>query len=83
VLFEDDQGRTIVFTPDVMPTRYHIGQPYSLGYDVEPYMSMVTKRWLLSEAADRGWHLLLDHEPGEPLFRVERTEKGWFELVDA
>ncbi|MEL6497528.1 MAG: MBL fold metallo-hydrolase [Planctomycetota bacterium] len=82
VLFADDQGRTIVFTPDVMPTRYHIGQPYSLGYDVEPYTSMITKKWLLSEAADRGWHLLLDHEPGEPLFRVERTAKGWFELIE-
>lgn len=80
VLFNDTEGRTVCFTPDVMPTAWHVGQPYSLSYDVEPYTSMVTKRWLLGEAADRGWHLLLDHEPGNPLRKVTRTEKGWFEL---
>jgi hypothetical protein len=71
-----------VFVPDVMPTRYHVGQSYSLGYDVEPYTSMVTKGWLLEAAAAEGWCLLLDHEPGEPLFRVQRNGKGWFELVE-
>jgi glyoxylase-like metal-dependent hydrolase (beta-lactamase superfamily II) len=82
VMFEDDRGRTVVFTPDVLPTRWHVGQAYSLSYDVEPYTSMVTKRWLLEAAAAEGWRLLLDHEPGEPLFRVQRNGKGWFELVE-
>ncbi len=80
VMFEDEQGRTIVFTPDVMPTHYHIGQPYSLGYDVEPYTSMVTKNWFLHEAAERGWMLLLDHEPGNPCFSVLRSDQSWYEL---
>ncbi|MEM0983408.1 MAG: MBL fold metallo-hydrolase [Planctomycetota bacterium] len=80
VLWTDEQGRTIVFTPDLIPTVHHVGQAYSLGYDVEPYTAMITKGWFLAEAADRGWVLLLDHEPGNPLQRVKRTEKGWFEL---
>jgi glyoxylase-like metal-dependent hydrolase (beta-lactamase superfamily II) len=75
------KGRTIVFTPDVMPTAAHVGQAYSLAYDVEPYTSMVTRRWLLGEAAARGWVLCLDHEPGHPLFRVRENGKGWFDLV--
>ncbi|MGP1272025.1 MAG: MBL fold metallo-hydrolase [Phycisphaerales bacterium] len=82
VLFDDDQGRTIVFTPDVLPTRFHAGQAYSLSYDVEPYTSMVTKRWLLQAAADAGWHLLLDHEPGHPLFTVHKNDHGWFDLAE-
>ncbi len=81
VLFRDTQGREIVFTPDVMPTAFHVGAAYSLAYDVEPFTSMVTKRWFLGEAADRGWTLVLDHEPGDPLRRVSRTERGWFELT--
>lgn len=74
-------GRTIVFTPDVMPTAAHVGAAYSLAYDVEPYTSMISRRWLLTEAAARGWVLHLDHEPGHPLFRVEPDGKGWFRLL--
>ena len=82
IQFEDEQGRTITFTSDVMPTHYHIGQPYSLGYDVEPYTSMVTKHWFLKEASERDWILVLDHDPGNPCFRVKTNDKGWFDLVE-
>lgn len=81
VLFTDEQGRTIVFTPDVMPTVHHLGPAYSLSYDVEPYTSMVSRRWFLTEACERGWILCLDHEPGNPFVRVHRAKKGdWFDL---
>ena len=81
VMFKDDQGRTVVFTPDVMPTHHHIGQPYSLSYDVEPYTSMVTKGWYMREAAERDWMLVLDHEPGNPCFRVRHDEsRNWYRL---
>ncbi len=83
VMFTDTQGRTVVFTPDVMPTVNHVGQAYSLGYDVEPYTSMVSRRWFLTEAARRDWVLCLDHEPGNPLQRVRENTKGWFDLVPA
>ena len=65
----------------VMPTVAHVGAAYSLGYDVEPYTSMVTRRWFLKEAAEEGWLLVLDHEPGNPCQRVRENGKGWFELV--
>lgn len=83
VMFEDTSGRMIVFTPDVMPTHYHQRQAYSLSYDVEPYTSMVTKNWFLKDASELDWTLLLDHEPGNPLFTVKSTESGWYELVPA
>lgn len=82
VMFTDTKGRTVVFTPDVMPTAAHLGAAYSLAYDVEPYTSMVTKHWFLSHAADEGWTLVLDHEPGNPVRTVKRNGKGWFELEE-
>jgi glyoxylase-like metal-dependent hydrolase (beta-lactamase superfamily II) len=82
MLFTDESGQTIVFTPDVLPTAAHLGAAYSLAYDVEPYTSMISKHWLLSHAADGGWTLCLDHEPGNPMKRVARNEKGWFDLLD-
>ncbi|MEM1329359.1 MAG: MBL fold metallo-hydrolase [Planctomycetota bacterium] len=83
VQFTDESGRQIVFTPDLMPTAWHSGAAYSLAYDVEPYTSMVTKRWFLHEASERGWTLVLDHEPGAPLRTVEPDGKGWFRLIEA
>lgn len=81
VWFTDVGGQPVVFTPDVLPTSWHIGAAYSLAYDVEPYTSMVTKRWLLDEAARGAWTLVLDHEPGEPQRRVEPDGRGWFRLL--
>jgi glyoxylase-like metal-dependent hydrolase (beta-lactamase superfamily II) len=81
VLFGDDRGRTVVFVPDVMPTVHHVGAAYSLAYDVEPYTTMLTKRWLLTEAAARDWLLVLDHEPATPCVRVRPDGRGWFTLV--
>ncbi len=81
VTFTDTSGDRIVFVPDCLPTAAHVGQAYSLAYDVEPYTSSVTRHWLLHEAARNGWVLVLDHEPGNPLFKVKRNERHWFDLV--
>lgn len=81
VMFEDDRGRTIVFTPDVMPTVGHVGAAYSIAYDVEPYTTMITKTWFLEEAAANDWLLAIDHEPNSPLVRVRADGKGWYTLV--
>jgi glyoxylase-like metal-dependent hydrolase (beta-lactamase superfamily II) len=78
--FTDVEGREVVFTPDVMPTAWHLGQAYSLGYDVEPYTSMVSRRWYLDAAARLGWTLVLDHDPVAPVVRVSANQKGWFDL---
>lgn len=81
ILFKDPKGRTVVFTPDVMPTVNHLGAAYSLGYDVEPYTNMITRRWFLEAAVENDWFLVLDHEPGNPCQRVKRNDKGWYDLV--
>ena len=80
VKFQDESGRTVVFTPDVMPTVHHVGAAYSLAYDVEPYTSMLSRQWFLREAAARNWLLVLDHEPGNPCHMVTANNKGWFDL---
>ena len=81
IKFTDTRGRIVVFTPDVMHTVNHVGAAYNLAYDVEPYTSMISRHWFLEAAADNEWLLVLDHEPGNPLQRVKRNDKGWFDLV--
>ena len=81
VLFRDDRGRSVVFTPDLVPTVNHSGAAYNMAYDVEPYISTVTRRWFFEEAVKEDWLLVLDHEAGNPCFRVKRDGKGWYALV--
>jgi glyoxylase-like metal-dependent hydrolase (beta-lactamase superfamily II) len=83
VRFTDDRGRTVVFTPDIIPTAAHVGAAYNMAYDVEPFISTVTRRWFLKEAAEREWLLVLVHEPGEPRRRARADGRGWYELVAA
>jgi glyoxylase-like metal-dependent hydrolase (beta-lactamase superfamily II) len=83
ILFTDDKDRTIVFSADLIPTIHHVGAAYNMAYDVEPYISTVTRRWFLQLAAERDWLLVLDHEPGNPCQKVKPDGKGWYQLVPA
>lgn len=76
VAIDAADGRTVVFVPDVMPTRHHARPTTNLSYDVETYTSMVSRASLLKRAADEDWVLVLDHEPGNPVFTVEHDPEG-------
>ncbi|MBL1218304.1 MAG: MBL fold metallo-hydrolase [Planctomycetes bacterium] len=84
VMFQDAQGQ-VVFAGDVMPTANHVGLPANMGYDMEPYTNMCTKRDLLARAAAEGWRLVLDHEPGSAVVRVECVDgvQGGYRLIPA
>lgn len=63
VLWQDERG-TVCFPGDLLPTVHHSHPASSLGYDMLPYDTMLTKRALLGQAEREGWRLVLDHEPG-------------------
>jgi len=83
VTFLDDRERRVVFVPDVLPTIRHVGAAFSMAYDVEPFTTMIVKRWLLAEAVANDWLLVLDHEPDTPCVRVRPDGRGWFTLIPA
>ncbi len=66
----DAEAGTLCFPGDVMPTVHHAGDAFNMGYDIEPYTNMGTKRDLLRRAAAEDWTIILDHEPGDPAVRV-------------
>ncbi len=71
VIIDGAGGRPVVFIPDVMPTRWHCRPTTNLAYDVEPYTSMLSRAAMLERATDEHWTLVLDHEPGHPVFTVK------------
>ena len=76
----EGRERTAIFVGDVMPTRHHVGLPYNMGYDLFPLDNVETKRKLLSDAAERDWLVVIDHEPDEPVMRVVE-DRGRMSLV--
>jgi len=71
VLWQDEHG-TLCYPADLLPTVHHSHPAASLGYDMEPYETMLAKRALLAEAEREGWRLVLDHEPGPCVVRVSQ-----------
>jgi glyoxylase-like metal-dependent hydrolase (beta-lactamase superfamily II) len=56
-------GETLLFLADLAPTTAHLPLPWIMGYDVEPLLTLESKRELLSRAAEEGWILAFEHDP--------------------
>ena len=57
------QDQTACFLADVMPTSAHLPLPWIMGYDVEPLVTLESKRWLLERARQEEWLLVFEHDP--------------------
>jgi glyoxylase-like metal-dependent hydrolase (beta-lactamase superfamily II) len=56
-------GETACFLADVVPTFAHLPLPWVMGYDVEPLVTLESKRALLRQATDERWLLVSTHDP--------------------
>jgi len=59
------------FMADVIPTMAHLPLPWIMGYDVEPLVTLESKRRLLTRAARENWLLVSTHDPVHAFGRVE------------
>jgi glyoxylase-like metal-dependent hydrolase (beta-lactamase superfamily II) len=75
-------GETACFVADLVPTAAHLPLPWIMGYDVEPLVTLESKRRLLARAEAEGWRLVFQHDATVVSGRVGRQEKG-FGLVEA
>ena len=64
-------GRRRVFLADVTPTAAHLPLPWIMGYDVEPLVTLESKRALLGRAAAEDWLLVFEHDPVVPWGRLD------------
>lgn len=62
----ESEGQTALFLADVVPTSAHLAYPWIMGYDVEPLVTLDTKKALLPRARERGWLLVFEHDPVVP-----------------
>ncbi|HET9439610.1 MAG TPA: MBL fold metallo-hydrolase [Longimicrobiales bacterium] len=57
------EDQTACFLADVMPTSAHVPLPWIMGYDVEPLVTLESKRMLLARARRENWLLIFEHDP--------------------
>lgn len=70
-------GERACFLGDLVPTTAHVPLPWIMGYDLEPLVSLESKRVLLSRAEADGWILVFEHDPVHALGRAVREGKSF------
>ncbi len=66
LLIESD-GEPLFYLADLAPTVAHLPLPWIMGYDVEPLVTLETKRRILRRAVDEKWLVVFEHDPTECL----------------
>ena len=74
-------GERACFLADLVPTSAHLPLPWIMGYDLEPLVTLESKRRLYARAEAEGWLLWFEHDPEVVAGRLGRDGKG-FGLVD-
>ncbi len=69
------EGQTACFLADVVPTSAHLPLPWIMGYDVEPLVTLESKRWLLGRAREEDWLLIFEHDPRVAWGRLDPKEE--------
>ena len=69
-------GKTLVYTGDLMPTIAHIPLIWNMSYDIESLKTIEEKQRLLNEALEGGYILVFQHDEHIECCTLEMTPKG-------
>jgi glyoxylase-like metal-dependent hydrolase (beta-lactamase superfamily II) len=65
------------FPADLIPTAAHLPLPWIMGYDVEPLVTLETKRRVLARAMQEDWLLIFEHDAVHSTGRLEHDGKSY------
>ena len=72
----ESAGETAVFLGDVCPTSAHVPLPWIMGYDVEPLVTLESKRALWKDAVAGNWLVVFEHDATVAWGRVAEGAKA-------
>jgi len=73
----ESAGERAFYLGDLVPTHAHLPLPWIMGYDVEPLVTLETKRRILKQALDEKWLLIFEHDAKIPWGRLEHDGKSY------
>lgn len=71
-----NNGKTVAYVADLIPSMSHIPIPYVMGYDTRPLITMEEKQKFLAEAAAKDFFLFFEHDPVNECCSLQQTERG-------
>jgi glyoxylase-like metal-dependent hydrolase (beta-lactamase superfamily II) len=70
-------GEKACFVADLVPTAAHLPLPWIMGYDLQPLVTLETRRRLYQRAEADDWLLVFEHDPQVVSGRLAREDKGF------
>jgi len=71
-----DDGRTIVYTADLLPSHCHIGMPYVMGYDIRPLDTLKEKAALYEKVVGTDHYIFFEHDKDIACAELIKNERG-------
>jgi glyoxylase-like metal-dependent hydrolase (beta-lactamase superfamily II) len=76
-LLVESGGEKACFIADLVPTSAHLPLPWIMGYDLEPLVTLETRRRIYQRAEAEGWLLVFEHDPTIVSGRLGHDGKGF------
>jgi glyoxylase-like metal-dependent hydrolase (beta-lactamase superfamily II) len=73
----ESAGERAFFLGDMCPTHAHLPLPWIMGYDVEPLVTLETKRRILRQAEDEDWLVIFEHDASVAWGRIQHDGKSY------
>jgi len=73
----DGGGERAFYPADLVPTAAHLPLPWIMGYDVEPLVTLESKRALLARAAAEDWLVVFEHDATHSAGQIRHDGKGY------
>jgi glyoxylase-like metal-dependent hydrolase (beta-lactamase superfamily II) len=73
----ESAGERAFYLGDLAPTHAHLPLPWIMGYDVEPLVTLETKRRILKQAMEEEWLVIFEHDASVAWGRVEHDGKAY------
>jgi glyoxylase-like metal-dependent hydrolase (beta-lactamase superfamily II) len=70
-------GERAFYLADLVPTAAHLPLPWIMGYDLEPLVTLETKRRILERAMKEHWLVIFEHDATNPWGRVGHDGKSY------
>lgn len=76
IVLVDGGPAPLAFLADLAPTASHLDYPFIMAYDLEPLVSLATKKSVLPRAVRERWHVVFEHDWRMPMATLHETERG-------
>jgi glyoxylase-like metal-dependent hydrolase (beta-lactamase superfamily II) len=73
----ESAGERAFYLGDLCPTHAHLPLPWIMGYDVEPLVTLETKRRIFKQATEEKWRVIFEHDATTAWGHVEHDGKAY------